>query len=132
MSVVQIPGLGPFLGNMPNQTTLVPNRKYQGKEAGNRRFDIPSKPKAPPLLNNAIQPSTLRKVLGKSNPNSIIVPRPQPVPSTDGMYPKQGYARHQQKGLAYEAIPGKKIDGPIMLLADSNFAFLNSKLGQPK
>ena len=131
MAVVSIHGLN-YLGGMPDQTTMVPNRKYPGKEAGNRRFDIPSIPKAPPLLNNAIQPSTLRKVLGKSNPNSIVVPRPQPVPSTDGMYPKQGYARHQQRGLAYEAIPGKKIDGPIMPLADSSFAWMNSKLGQPK
>ena len=131
MAVVQIPGLS-FLGNMPNQTTLVPNRSYPGKETGNRSFQIPSIPKAPKLLNNAIQPSTLRKVLGKSNFNSIIVPRSQPVPQTDGMFPKQGIARHQQKGLAFEVIPGKKIDGPIMPLADSNFAFLNNKLGKPK
>ena len=131
MALVQIPGLN-FLGNMPDQSTLVPNRSFPSKVAGNRRFDIRPIPTAPPLINNAIQPSTLRKVLGKSNQNSIIIPRPQPVPSTDGMYPKQGYARHQQKGLAYEAIPGKKIDGPIMPLADSNFAFLNSRLGQPK
>ena len=131
MSVVPIHGLN-YLGGMPDQTTMVPNRKYPGKEAGNRFFNIPSKPMAPPLMNNAIQPSSLRKVLGKSNPNSIIIPRPQPVPSTDGMYPKQGIFRHQRKGLAYEAIPGKKVDGPIMPLADSNFAFLNNKLGQPK
>ena len=131
MSVLPIPGLN-FLGNMPDQTTLVPNRSYPGKEAGNRRFDIPRIPKAPPLLNNAIQPSSLRKVLGKSNFNSVIIPRPQPVPSTDGMQAHQGYARHQRKGLAFQLIPGKTIDGPLMPLADSNFAFLNSKLGQPR
>ena len=130
MSVLQIPGLN-YLGNMPNATNLVPNRSYPGQEAGNRNFAIPSKPMSPKLLNNAIQPSTLRKVLGKSNFNSIIIPRPQPVPQTDGMYPKQGIARHQKKGLAYEVIPGKKIGGPIMTLADSNFAWMNSKLGQP-
>jgi hypothetical protein len=131
MSVLPISGLD-YLGGMPNQTTLVPNRSYPAKEAGNRKYIIPSKPMAPKLLNNAIQPSTLRKVLGKSNFNSIIVVRSQPAPSTDGMFPKQGIARHQKRGLAYEDIPGKKIDGPLMPLADSNFAFLNSKLGQPK
>ena len=131
MAVVPIHGLN-FLGNMPDQTTMVPNRQYDGKQAGNRNFNLPVRPKAPRLLNNAIQPSSLRKVLGKSNPNSIIVPRPQPVPETDGMQAHQGIFRHQRKGLAYEAIPGKKIDGPIMPLADSRFAFLNNKLGQPK
>jgi len=131
MAVVPIHGLN-FLGNMPDQTTMVPNRKYDAKPAGNRYFNIPSATKAPPLLNNAIQPSTLRKVLGKSNPNSIIIPRPQPVPSTDGMYPKEGIFRHQRKGLAYQCIPGKTIDGPIMPLSDSSFAWMNNKLGQPK
>ena len=130
MSVLPIPGLT-YLGNMPNQTTLVPDRRYSGSEAGNRNFSIPKIPTAPKLLNNAIQPSSLRKVLGKSNFNSIIVVRAQPSPSTDGMFPKQGIARHQRKGLAYESIPGKIIDGPIMPLADSLFPFLNSKLGQP-
>lgn len=124
-----IPGLGPYLGNAPSQTTLMPNRSYPHREIGNRTYAIPKIPAAPKLINNANQPSSLRKVLGKANPNSVIIPRPPYVPDTDGMYPKEGIARHQQKGLAYELIPGKKIDGPIMPLADSAFAFLNSKLG---
>ena len=127
MSVLPIPGLR-FIGNMPDQTTLVPNRSYPSKEAGNRDYTIRSIPPPPKLLNNAIQPSSLRKVLGKSNFSAIIIGRAKSAPSTDGMYPKQGIARNEQKGLAYEIIPGKKIDGPIMPLADSRFAFLNSKL----
>ena len=131
MSVIPITGLR-YLGNMPNPSTMIPNRGIQGKEAGNRFFNIPTKPMAPPLINNAIQPSTLRKVLGKANPNAVIVVRPPPVPCSHGMYPKTGIFRHEKKGLAYEAIPAKRIDGPIMPIADSNFAYLNSKLGQPK
>ena len=130
MAVVQIPGLN-YLGGMPDQTSLVPNRSYAGKIAGNRSFEIKSLPeKAPPLINNAIQPPTTRKVLGKANPNSIIVLRSPPVPETDGMYPKQGIFRDQEKGLAYNNIPGKKIDGPIMPITDSRFAWMNSKLGK--
>ena len=132
MSVVAIPGLGPYLGNMPLYTSLIPRRSLSGKECGNRDFKAKAIPKAPPLLNNAIQPSHMRKVLGKSNFNSTIMPRTEPVPETDGMYPKQGIARHEKKGLAYNVIPGKKINVPIMPLASSTFASMNNKLGQPK
>jgi len=121
-----------YLGNMPTQTTMIPNRGFSGKSVGNRNFAIPSKPMTPQIINNAIMPSTLRKVLGKSNHNSIIIPRPQPVPSTDNMYPKTGIFRHEKKGLAYMDIPGKRIDGKIMPIADSNHSWMNSKLGQPK
>ena len=40
MAVVPIHGLN-FLGNMPDQTTMVPNRKYDAKPAGNRYFTVP-------------------------------------------------------------------------------------------
>ena len=46
------------------------------------------------------------------------------------MYPSQGYARSQQKGLAY--LVGKPINQPLMPIADSFNAGLNSRLGQPK
>jgi len=128
MAATQIHGLD-FLGNMPDQTTLVPNRGYNGKGVGNRRFDIFPLPEPPvPLLNNAIQHSTLRKVLGTSTFDSIKIIRPPPVPSTDGMHPKTGIFRNEKKGLAHQNIPGKIIDGKIMPMTDSNFAWKSSKL----
>ena len=111
---------------------MIPKYDFPAKVFTNRRYDIPRIPLPPKIINNANQPSSLRKVLGKSNPDAVIIPRPQPIPSTDSMYPKQGIFRHEKKGLAYEAISGKIINGPIMPLASSDFAFLDNKLGQPK
>ena len=132
MSVVPVAGLGPYLGQMPLYTSLIPKRSLPGKESGNRDFSVKAIPKAPPLLNNAIQPNHLRKVLGKGNFNSVIMPRTEPVPETDSMYPKQGIARHEKKGLAYNVIPGKRLNVPILPIADSTFAYRNNKLGQSK
>lgn len=52
------------------------------------------------------------------------------IPYQGGLYPQQGYARSQRKGLAYS--PEKPIDQPLMPLADSFNAGLNSTLGQPQ
>jgi len=99
-------------------------------QAGNRNpLNLTKLNTAPPLLNNAIQRPHTMKVRGKENPNARIIPRPQPVPSTDSIYPKQGYARGQKKGLAFKKI-NRSIDGPIMKIADSNFAWADSKLGR--
>ena len=131
MAVVPIRNLK-YLGDAPNIVSLMPSCGFPGKSNGGRYFNLRKAPPAPPLLNNAIQPSTVRKVLGKENPNARILVSTPPPPSTDGMYPKQGIARHQKKGLAYAAIPSKRVlNGPIMPLADSRFAFANNKLGQP-
>ena len=46
------------------------------------------------------------------------------------MFPKSGIARHQKKGLAF-MIMNRPIDSPLMPISDSDFAFGNSKLGQP-
>ena len=60
---------------------------------------------------------------------SYILRRPA-IPYQGGMYPSQGYARSQQKGLAY--LVGKPINQPLMPIADSFNAGLTSRLGQPK
>jgi hypothetical protein len=51
------------------------------------------------------------------------------VPYQGGLYPQQGYARGQLKGLAYQV--EKPINQPLMPLADSFNAGMNSRLGQP-
>ena len=83
---------------------------------GNKTYHIPRIPTPPKVINNANQPSTLRKVLGKSNPDSIIIPRPQPVPDTDGMQAHQGLFRHQRKDLPTKLCRAKKWTGRLCLL----------------
>ena len=51
------------------------------------------------------------------------------VPYQGGLYPQQGYARSQQKGLAFQS--EKPINQPLMPQADSFNAGMNSRLGQP-
>jgi len=57
-----------------------------------------------------------------------ILRRPA-IPYQGGLYPQQGYARSQQKGLAFN--PEKPINQPLMAQADNFNAGLNSQLGQP-
>ena len=52
------------------------------------------------------------------------------IPFEGGLYPQQGYAGSQRKGLAYQV--EKPINQPLMPLADSFNAGLNSTLGQPQ
>ena len=59
---------------------------------------------------------------------SRVLRRPN-VPYEGGLYPQQGFARHQQRGLAY--LKEKPINLPLMPIADSFNAGLNSRLGQP-
>ena len=103
MAVVLIPdtNAGPH-GPVHTPSELAPTFHLGKKIVGNRNpLLLRALPKAPPLLNNAIHPPTTRKALGKEAFNYRIIPRPPGVPSTDSMYPKQGYARHQNKGLAF-------------------------------
>ena len=51
------------------------------------------------------------------------------IPYQGGLYPNTGYARGQPKGLAYN--PEKPINLPLMPLADSFNAGLNSRIPQP-
>ena len=52
------------------------------------------------------------------------------IPYQGGLYPQQGIARSQRKGLAFQV--EKPIDQPLMPHADSFNAGLNSRLGQPQ
>ena len=52
------------------------------------------------------------------------------IPYQGGLYPQQGYARGQMKGLAYQV--EKPINQPLMPLADSFNSGMNSRLGQPQ
>lgn len=60
---------------------------------------------------------------------SISVLRRPAIPYQGGLYPQQGYARSQKKGLAFQS--EKPINQPLMPNADSFNAGLNSTLGQP-
>ena len=129
MATVMMPNIhrGP---HGPAQMNFTPTMHIGKPQIGNRNpLSLTKLPTAPPLLNNAIQRPPTMKVRGKENFNARIVPRPQPAPSTDSMYPKQGYARGQQKGLAFMKM-NRPIDGPIMPIADSNFAWTDSRLGK--
>jgi len=52
------------------------------------------------------------------------------IPYEGGLYPQTGYARNQDKGLAYSS--EKPINQPLMPLADTFNVNLKNKLGQPK
>lgn len=67
--------------------------------------------------------------LGSFGGSHRVLRRPA-IPQEGGMYPQQGYARGQKKGLATIA-PEKSITLPLMPIADSFNAGLNSTLGQP-
>ena len=60
--------------------------------------------------------------------SGYVLRRPA-IPYQGGLYPQQGYARSQQKGLAYSS--EKPINQPLMPQADPFNAGLNSTLGQP-
>ena len=57
-----------------------------------------------------------------------VLRRPN-IPYQGGMYPSQGFARNQPKGLASNA--QRNMNGPLLPLADSFNAGLISTLGQP-
>lgn len=60
---------------------------------------------------------------------SHYVLRRPTIPYQGGLYPHQGYARGQRKGLAYD--PQKPLNQPLAPKADSFNAGLNTKLPQP-
>jgi len=71
--------------------------------------------KLPSEFNDTIFRSTLKQVLPvKGQPEAVTYGRPE-TEKNGWMYPNQGYARHQQLGLASDA--DKPIDLPIMPIA---------------
>ena len=92
-------------------------------------FKIPATIDPPKFIRTAdIRLSTM-KVLGKSNPNSIILSKDPGVSSSDSMMPHFGNFRNQPKGLLTndKYKPAKLLERP-----DSSFAFLHTKLKEPK
>lgn len=61
----------------------------------------------------------------KGNLDNVRVLRRAPIPYSQALYPQTGFARHQKKGLAYQA--EKPINQPIMPIADSFNAGLDSR-----
>ena len=71
--------------------------------------------KLPSEFNDTIFRSTLKQVLPvKGQPEAVTYGRHESE-KNGWMYPNQGYARHQQLGLASDA--DKPVDGPIMPIA---------------
>jgi len=71
--------------------------------------------KLPSEFNDTIFRSTLKQVLPvKGQPEAVTYGRPE-TEKNGWMYPNQGYARHQQLGLASDA--DKPMDLPIMPIA---------------
>lgn len=102
-------------------------RAYIGGKTFENELDVGMGADAPPLLNDAIHRPHTMKVLGcKQNHEAHRVLRRAPVSSTAGMYPSTGYARGQDRGLAYLA--EKPITGKIMPLSSSFYAGMNNKI----
>ena len=76
-----------------------------------------------------VMPCKGATAVGFAGGASRILRRPA-IPYQGGLYPHQGYARGQRKGLAFS--PEKPINQPLMPLADSFNAGLNNRLGQPR
>ena len=73
--------------------------------------------KLPTEFDDTIFRSTLKQVLPvKGQPEAVTYGRPE-TEKNGWMYPNQGYARHQQLGLACDS--DKPIDLPIMPIAGS-------------
>ena len=132
MALPPPPPRGPF-GPPQDVFSLQPSMHSYGRGPSNRvPIVLRPSPLAPNLINDATQPSTLRKVLGKEALNARHLSRSQPVPSTDALVPSEGRARHERKGLAFGIINTLPLDGPLMPIADSDYAYMNSKIQQPK
>ncbi len=87
-------------------------------------------PKLPTEFNDTIFRSTLKQVLPvKGQPEAVRYGRPE-TDKNAYMYPHQGYARHQNLGLATDA--DKPMDLPVMPIAGSFNPDLVNVLGNLK
>ena len=95
------------------------------------RFNYHIYPKQIPLLTFNTNMSGQYGVLPcRPEYNSIRILKRDEGDIVGGIYPNQGYARHQKGGLLSQKIYPTNL--PLMPKADSFNAALNSKLGQPK
>jgi hypothetical protein len=126
------------IGNMPifgytNNGINKPNMNLNYKRTSYLENGTPMRQSV--LLSNqggarGVQPCKGATSMGLVGGGASRVLRRPNIPYQGGMYPHTGIARHQKKGLAYS--PEKPIDLPLMPLADSFNAGLNSSIPQPK
>ena len=76
-----------------------------------------------------VMPCKGSTAVGMTSSGATRTLRRQPISYLGGLYPNQGFARHQPIGLAY--LKERPINLPLMPIADSFNAGLNSRLGQP-
>ena len=115
------------LGNVltPQELHPAPGGRYEPITP----FKLPTAATPPKFIRSSdLRPSTM-KVLGKSNPNAIVLSKDPGVPGTDSMLPHYGNFRNQPSGLLTNEKykPAKLIERP-----DSAFAFLHTKLKELK
>ena len=110
MSIVKLDGLKLKGKEEVQPSKLIPSMGTVFKQHGNRKEKKDKYIVSPPLLNDSFYRPASSMVQGcKPEPFSHIrVIRPPPIPQTNNMVPKTGYAKHQKKGLAYD-----KFYGPI-------------------
>lgn len=126
MSVVAMNGFQLRGGREIQPFDMIP-RAYNGGKTFKNELEVGVGADAPPLLNDSIHRPHTMKVLGcKQNAEAHRVLRRPPVSSTKGMYPSTGYARGQDKGLAF--LGEKPITGRIMPLSSSHYAGMNNKI----
>ena len=122
----QLQGLNP-IGNALTPQEIHPT--MGGYKTPVQPFKISSTIDTPKFIRNSdLRPSTM-KVLGKSNPNAIVLSKDPGVPSTDSMMPHYGNFRNQPSGLLTndKYKPAKLLERP-----DSSFSFLHTKHKEPK
>ena len=124
-----IPNKAPKKHEM-DYTDLVPrDARYAYVNYEKKKLILPLRiSSAPPLYKNraALDYSTRRQVLPCTDTLIHKVIRREPLPSAGGLVNPQGYARHQEKGLAY--LPEYPINKKVMKTADFYNPARNNKL----
>ena len=94
-------------------------------------MNLKKRPDAPKFIRPVdVRPSTF-KVLGKSNPDSIIMSRDTGVGGRDGVMPHFGNFRNQD-GFLSGLDPQVNTKVSLMPRPDSAMPFLHTKIAQPK
>ena len=131
MSVIQMTNgmLGKY--EVP-PTSLVPSTGFPGENQPNikdkpmrlQKYVLPQN-----ILHDPIDVSTRRQVLPCKGLGHQILRR-EAVPSSMGMRPPTGIARHEDKGIAYE--PQHPLNGKILPRANFFDVTQNNPLGIPR
>ena len=87
----------------------------------------------PKLIPSAFNPEHTHKTRGlKPYPRPIATMGQGLTNDTAGLFPHQGYARHQKRGLSYMQDGRDKTIGRAVTPPDSQFADRDNKLGLPR